>query len=408
MAERAGTSVGPAARKRACTSDAARTRGEGSRRDPFRAQPVGRDHGGACRTRASPPRQDARPRAAQERRIRQHERSLGTSDGIRAQRAARALADRRHGDRIGRRPRPRGAHTRSRARVGLPAPPRTGRNTAGAGVQSHGIPDATRRSVVGQGRRCGRTCAPAAVRRIRRRVPSRGREGRFPVKSPLLQKTVARLDALDNRSRCVVFATGILLVVAILGVGLLEPAAARHSRFERELAQRQDAVAALEAQKRALDARLAGHPDDSVRQEVAALEARIRDVDASLGTLSSNLVPPERMPAVVRELVTRSPGVSLAALETLPVDALGDAQEAHGATGTDDARRHGESGLFRHGIEVTVTGAYPALVAYCRRLEDMPLKTVWHRTRIDATHYPRVSMTLTLYTLSTERTWMTL
>lgn len=33
---------------------------------------------------------------------------------------------------------------------------------------------------------------------------------------------------------------------------------------------------------------------------------------------------------------------------------------------------------------------------------------MWSRTRIDALDYPRVTMTLTLYTLSLDRTWLTI
>jgi MSHA biogenesis protein MshJ len=41
------------------------------------------------------------------------------------------------------------------------------------------------------------------------------------------------------------------------------------------------------------------------------------------------------------------------------------------------------------------------------KLETMPVGFYWARAELDARAHPNISLTLTLYTLSLEKTWLT-
>jgi MSHA biogenesis protein MshJ len=93
-------------------------------------------------------------------------------------------------------------------------------------------------------------------------------------------------------------------------------------------------------------------------------------------------------------------------VRTLPATPFVGPHERDGAAPREAAES--EAGIYKHGLEITLEGSYPDLLAYAAQLEGLPARVLWNRTRIDATAYPRVTMTLTLYTLSLERTWLTI
>ena len=219
-----------------------------------------------------------------------------------------------------------------------------------------------------------------------------------------LRHWLGKLDALSNRERLAVCVGGIAalyLLIGMLGTGPLDT---RLRGLHQEIASQREIVSALSGQKAALEARLREHPDTPFQARLAQLDAEVHRVDAEIAGMSSGLVAPQRIPALVRDLLGTSPGVRLKSLRTLAAAPIVEPDESK-STEPESAPA---GGLYKHGIEITVEGAYPALVEYASRLEGLPARVVWNRTRIDATAYPRVAMTLTLYTLSLERTWLTL
>jgi MSHA biogenesis protein MshJ len=216
----------------------------------------------------------------------------------------------------------------------------------------------------------------------------------------------ARLDAMPNRERILAFCAAAGVVFLVMYVGFLDPAGARLRQSRQQLGVDRDAVAALESQKQALLGELRTHPDEPLLRRIEAADRGIADLDREIQSLGAGLAAPERMAGLVKEVLARSPQIALVTMRNLPpvplIEHPTDAPDADGAA----AGRAGE--LYRHGIEITVEGPWPALVGYAGRLESLPARVLWNRTRVDAAAWPRVTMTLNLYTLSLERTWLTL
>lgn len=227
----------------------------------------------------------------------------------------------------------------------------------------------------------------------------------------VLRTVSSRLDALSNRERVAVCLAGIAVLYLLIGMLATGPLDVRLRGFQRDIAAQREVIAALSGQKAALEGRLREHPDAPFQAQLARLEAEIRRTDAEIAGVSNGLVDPQRMPVLVRDLLAVTPGLHLKGLRTLPAVPVSareaGAASADGADSSESRKASGED-LYKHGIEITVEGAYPALVDYAGRLESLPARVVWNRTRIDAKDYPRVAMTLTLYTLSLERTWLVL
>jgi len=65
--------------------------------------------------------------------------------------------------------------------------------------------------------------------------------------------------------------------------------------------------------------------------------------------------------------------------------------------------------LYRHGVEITVEGAYGDLMGYLASLETLPgPRLLWGGVKLKVEKHPTVQVSLTVYTLSLDRAWLEL
>ena len=62
--------------------------------------------------------------------------------------------------------------------------------------------------------------------------------------------------------------------------------------------------------------------------------------------------------------------------------------------------------MYRHGVELTVEGSYADLLAYVRAIEAMPQRVLWAGMQLKVEQHPKVLLSLRLYTLSLDRSWL--
>jgi MSHA biogenesis protein MshJ len=65
-----------------------------------------------------------------------------------------------------------------------------------------------------------------------------------------------------------------------------------------------------------------------------------------------------------------------------------------------------EKQIFKHGVQMTVRGNYADLMQYLTALEKMPTQMFWGMAKLSVIQYPNAELTLTLYTLSLDKTWL--
>ena len=62
--------------------------------------------------------------------------------------------------------------------------------------------------------------------------------------------------------------------------------------------------------------------------------------------------------------------------------------------------------IYRHGLEITVSGSYLDLLSYLTDLEKLPTRMYWGKLELSAVEYPHTTLKLTVYTLSLNPAWM--
>jgi MSHA biogenesis protein MshJ len=214
-----------------------------------------------------------------------------------------------------------------------------------------------------------------------------------------------RFSKFNDRERVSVLVAGIAVIVGLGFMLLVDGTLARQKVARENLSRQQAELSQLQAQNAELVRSLAQDPDAASRQRIEQLRAELTGYEAELRGVQQGLVAPDRMVRLLEGMLAGQSRVRLVSLKTLPVSSLIEPGAAEGADaeapGKDEKRL-----VYKHGIELTVEGTYPELVEYQARLEKLPWRMFWAQSRLDAGDYPRVRLTLTLYTLSLDKAWL--
>jgi len=218
---------------------------------------------------------------------------------------------------------------------------------------------------------------------------------RFPAP---LQRYADRLDAMSLRERVLIFLAVAVVIVAIADSALFDPISRRQKVNSQRIHQQEDEIRTMQGQVQAYAQARTGDNAGAKRQRLEKRRLELAALDRELAARRSELVPPERMAKMLHEIVKRNPDVELVSLRSLP--ATGLTQSLTAILGT------GGLALYRHGIEITVSGSYLKMLGYVGQLERLPAKIMWGNMELQAGAYPAVTLKITLYTLSPEKTWL--
>lgn len=220
----------------------------------------------------------------------------------------------------------------------------------------------------------------------------------------------ARFMAMPQRER---FLLPGALCFAILMLGhllLIEPARKQHRLLQAQFNQESNELIVAQTQLKALNTKLT-NPDAELHTQLAELRTQTRAADDQFKQLQSSLVPAHEMSQWLAGLLQAQHGLQLTGLRSLPVSSVADlvaakaAPAASAASSPSDSTTPRDTWLYRHGVEVTLRGNYSDLHNYLKTLEQLPRRVYWGELKINAQDSPAVVMTLTVYTISLEKTW---
>lgn len=225
----------------------------------------------------------------------------------------------------------------------------------------------------------------------------------------VLRQTWARLQirysALLPRERLLVAATLVLAPLLLGHSVIVAPYMARIRSLEQDVARQTASVAEFQSQFFALQQKLQADPNVGPRAELAALKGERDGLDKQLQQFGNALVRPEEMNGLLEGLLKRNAGLRLVSLKTLaPQSVLRELALPDG----DKKMVERTFDLYRHGVEIRLEGRFGDLETYLGQLEKLPQRLLWGNLNYQVVEHPRAEMTLTVYTLSPERTWLAL
>lgn len=208
-----------------------------------------------------------------------------------------------------------------------------------------------------------------------------------------LQRYVERIDNATLRERALLFAAAALALVFAVNAVLLKPLRDTQRRLGAELAQRQGELRTVQAELQRMARTRDADPDARNHARAAELRADLAALDAKIAAEQRRFTSPQRMRAVLEEMLGRDRRLRLVDLKTLPITDLSSRGQA--------GRR-----VFRHGVELTLAGGYLDLHAYLKALEGLSTQLYWGRADMSVTEYPVATLKLTVYTLSFDQAWL--
>ena len=216
-----------------------------------------------------------------------------------------------------------------------------------------------------------------------------------------------RFDARAARERILMIGSIVAVVFLATDRVWLTPAfkdwqatrARRSTAAEAMLHLNQD-IAQRGAQGRAQEQQL--------QLELAQWREKIQKGDAELHAFGTTLIGAADMLPVLEHMLAQSGGLRVRNMQSLARTELAApaAQAPAPAASAAVAPLESKATLYRHGVELTVEGGYTDMLAYLRALEAMPQHVLWGNVQMKVEQYPKVVLTLRLYTLSLDRGWL--
>ncbi|HEV7913711.1 MAG TPA: type II secretion system protein GspM [Albitalea sp.] len=223
-------------------------------------------------------------------------------------------------------------------------------------------------------------------------------------------RLAARYTALARRERGLLMAAALVLIVGLGSLFLIEPALKQRAQLQRQVTQQRADLAALQPQVIALQQRQR-NPDAATRAQLEALRQQMQLADGEFQQLQRALVSPQDMGRLLEGLLQSHRGLQLIGLRNVPVMSVAEllstpaAAASQPAAAKDPAKDNRDAWLYRHGVEITVQGSYADMLGYVDALERLPRRVYWGELKIDAQKWPASQMTVTVYTISLEKTW---
>lgn len=216
------------------------------------------------------------------------------------------------------------------------------------------------------------------------------------------EKLVDKIDGISLRERVLIFAAAAFMLVALSQVLFLDSLLAEQKRLSTQVVQQQEKMKEIQAMIEALLQAKKNDAASPLRQRLSQAKQQLADGDAYLQSRRDRLVQPEKIADLLEQVLNKNGQLQLINLQTLPTDLLIEKSVNGSASAAAELDRQ----VFKHGVQITVRGNYLDLLQYLTALEQLPTKMFWGMSTMNVVQYPAAELTLTLYTLSLDKTWL--
>jgi MSHA biogenesis protein MshJ len=224
-----------------------------------------------------------------------------------------------------------------------------------------------------------------------------------------LRRLAAKVDALTLKERLLLLGATVMLLSYGWNERVFTPLEVKRKALVQESAAVSTELQALDTATVKWAAEAAIDPDADNRRRLAELREELQKAQGTVEAKAGRMVAPERMPEVLKGVLSRFSELEFKSLEGLPVEpvlaasikAPGKASEA--PKPADATLAHS---AYKHGIRIRFSGSYRAVTAYLEALEALPYGFFWDRVSLDATQFPKITGSLVVYTVSLRQEWI--
>jgi MSHA biogenesis protein MshJ len=218
-----------------------------------------------------------------------------------------------------------------------------------------------------------------------------------------------KFGKLSLRERLLVLLVAIVVLYFAFDTALLAPQQKRIKQLNLSSQAHRQEKDALVVQLSVLEADKAKGAVLLQRQrdEIAALQQQIGSAERFYGQGGQHR---SGMAVMLRELLSANPNVSLGGLKTQAASifiAVTEPPKSNTAaqpqgSNTSPASPQTKTAVYRSGVEVSLKGSFPDLLAYLKALEQRSGSLFWSTAQLDVAAYPQAVLKLDIVTLGIE------
>lgn len=217
---------------------------------------------------------------------------------------------------------------------------------------------------------------------------------------------VGKVDDMSLRERAMIFAAVGFVVIAVIDNLLLDPLLSKQKSRAAQMQQQHEKSKELEATMRALMQAKQDDEHSPLRSKAVRMKQQLAEQEDYLKSRRDHLVEPNQMAHLLEQVLNKNSRLQLVSLKTLPVSLLIEKKPAADGT-VQPADTGAQKQIYKHGVQISIRGNYLDLLQYVSALEKMPTQMFWAEAGMSVEKYPDAVLTLILYTLSLDKTWLT-
>jgi MSHA biogenesis protein MshJ len=206
----------------------------------------------------------------------------------------------------------------------------------------------------------------------------------------ILETAGARFDRLSLRERLLILAAVLAVLFVLWNSLLLGPLESRRHALSTEVDSLQSGIAATAS---VLLSSMNNDPTRNAVMQIAQTQRDIETLDRQLQSATVGLLPPDRMTAVLQDLLRQRQQVRLVSLRTETATRLlpGPADQA---------------GPYVHPVELVLRGSYLDILNYLQALEALHWRLYWKTLELDSSAYPIDRVRIEIGTISLDSAWL--
>ncbi len=211
---------------------------------------------------------------------------------------------------------------------------------------------------------------------------------------------------LSVREQYLILLTGLVILFFIIFHLFVDPTLVANRQAVNKIERLTKSNRSIKNSVLELEAALKNDPNDVARKKIAQFETKLAKVDAKLLTLTSDLINPIQMRHALLDLLKLEKGVSLLSFELLGAQPLLENPVNSTTDGNVKSQldmKNSQLNLYRHGINIKLSGSYFELQHYLQQLELLSWKFFWQDFNFKSIEYPKSELNIIIYSLSTKK-----
>jgi len=201
-------------------------------------------------------------------------------------------------------------------------------------------------------------------------------------------------NKLTLRERGIMFAALVICTFLITYFWIVDPATIEQRKIESNLKKSYQQEKVLDDEIETVTQRLRLDPLKEINDKIAFSESTLAQLNQQLDDKLVKFIHAQQMPIALTKVLSKTPGVKISSLKSLPVKVFNAAK---------DPKEAANVLFYQHTLEITLQGNYNAIYQYLLNVETIKEKFYWYSMDYKVSNYPLAEVTIQIYTLSDQR-----